>query len=136
MEHMEIHEIRHNNLLKGWNEWREEQLDRRRDATDRAFALALDISESYLNQMKSGRSKIGNKTARRIEKTLRKNKGWLDMIDFSLSPDEILLLNAYRGLSESGRKEIAGYLSYITAREKDPPKGKINTPDELYIPKK
>lgn len=136
MQVMTIQEIRHSRFLTGWAEWREDRLNKRGDATDRAFAQALDISESYLNQLKSGKRGIGNQTARRIEKTIRKTRGWLDMLDNTMKPDENMLLSMYRSLSDAGKNEIAGYLNYILSREKAPAKGTINNPNEFYFPPK
>lgn len=133
---MTIQEIRHSKFLAGWAEWRENQINRRNDSTDRAFAIAMDISESYLNQLKSGKRGIGNQTARRIEKTIRKTRGWLDMIDDTMMPEETMLLTMYRSLTDSGKKEIAGYLNYILSREKAKAPGSIKTADEYYFPPK
>ena len=136
MKPMTVEEIRHKNFIAAMDEWREQRIDKRQDNTDRAFALALGISESYLNQLKSKSSNIGPKTARRIETTLRKTRGWLDMIDTTMRPDETMLLSMYRNLSETGKRDIAGYMNYLMSRDKDPVKGVINTSSEFYFPPK
>ncbi|MDG4594226.1 MAG: helix-turn-helix transcriptional regulator [Candidatus Contendobacter sp.] len=46
--------------------------------SQQAFADAAGLSVQYLNQLLMGHRNIGEKTARKLERSLRLNPGWLD----------------------------------------------------------
>lgn len=46
--------------------------------TQAALAKRLSVEASYISQMLNGHRGIGEETARKIERSLRKPRGWLD----------------------------------------------------------
>lgn len=50
-----------------------------------SLAKKMDVSESYISQIKTGSSGIGNKTARKIERTMGLPIGYMDLPPFQSS---------------------------------------------------
>ena len=71
----------------------------------------------YLNQIARGASKIGDRTARKIEKVLGKPVGWLDHLhDDSPALELIKLKIAEYNLSDSEAAEIVDYIDMLAKR--------------------
>lgn len=79
---MSIHTIRRNNILSLYTEFvakaQKEDPSIAVFGLDRKFSAVIMIANTSFSSMKSGARPIGDKTARQIESTCKKPKGWLD----------------------------------------------------------
>lgn len=81
---------------------------------DKAFALHLEVNNTYLSGMKSGARSIGDRLARQIEVKCNKPKGWLDaehQDESSAQPRGLSTFlaraeAAYRAADADGRKQL------------------------------
>lgn len=90
---MEMTEIRKSNLrmLVG------------RYETQYAFAAAANMNVQYLNQLLTGKRNLGEKTARKIEKSMNLDAGWLDRA-MDAQHNELSVNNGSLGLSHRAIK--------------------------------
>lgn len=82
---------------------------------DKAFALRLEVHNTYLSGMKNGGRTIGDRMARQVEAKCKKTAGWLDQEhggnDTDAAPKGLAQFiaraeAAYRAADNAGRKAL------------------------------
>ena len=71
--------------------------------TQYAFAAAANMNVQYLNQLLTGKRNLGEKTARKIEKSMNLDAGWLDRA-MDAQHNELSVNNGSLGLSHRAIK--------------------------------
>lgn len=100
--------------------------------TIEALAKATNTVANYLSQIKGGSRKMGDATARKLERALDKEPGWIDVLHFA-SPDDAMsateALQILDSLSEDDREAWMKHGRLLvegnTARGANNPFGKL-----------
>lgn len=85
------------------------------------LAKALDRGTSYINQLLTGASQIGERFARHIETSLDLPKGWMDQYEGTmpyLSPGAVEFALKYESLTQEQRAALEGLMQAFGAAKK------------------
>jgi plasmid maintenance system antidote protein VapI len=92
-------------------------------ATQQELAELLEISPAYLNHLLTGHRNIGEKTARKLERRLKKPSGWLDAdqakIALDATHDATLLLDI-TGLNDVNRELVRALVAQLKSAQEAP----------------
>lgn len=88
------------------------------DVSQRQLGRALNLTQTEVSQIETGKKSISSYFARRIEKSFSLPEGWMDRnnADLRLTEDEFKLVSALRELPIDVRRKISDLVNALDAK--------------------